>query len=111
MSLPHGFAGQGHINSLHLKLLLRQCGFQCGAAVSQLFFNGGTDFVCHLTHHGAFLRRKLPHRFQDGGQLALFAEKLYPRLLQRGKVFGILQAFQRACADRFQCGFHSDPSV
>ena len=111
VALPDGFAGQGDIDGLHFELLLGHGGLERGTAGNQLFLDGGADLIGHLAHDRALLRGELAHRLEDGGQLAFFAQELYPRFLQRGQILGILQPFQRTSADGFQCGFHSDPSI
>ena len=67
---------------------------------------GGTDGVGHLAHDGPLLRGELAHLLQDGGELALLSQQLYPQLFQSRRSRGILQGRQGLLADAFQLFFH-----
>ena len=70
--------GDGHIQHLGL-----QTGGQGGLGQGGLFFlQGGLQLGAHrigqLAHHGTLLGGELAHHFQDGGELALFAQVFHP---------------------------------
>ena len=98
--------GNGHVNGLRGQLGLQCGGMDGGFPFLQLFLNGGTDRIGHLAHDRPLLSGELAHLFQNGGELALLAQQLYPQLFQSRRSRRILQGRQGLLANAFQLFFH-----
>ena len=82
-----------------------------GLELGQLFRKGRVDhrarFIGGLSDRLALLGGKAAHPLEDGGQLALFAEVLYPDGVQCGKVGGGFKLLLGLCNDPPDCFVHT----
>ena len=102
----HGLAGNGHVDGLGLELLLERLRLECGFCLLKLFLDGGADVVGHLAHDGALLGRELAHRFQNGGQLTLFAKKTHAQRFQLVGIANGIERVERLLPDLLKLLFH-----
>ena len=102
----HGLAGDGDVDGLGLELLLERLCLEGGLCLIELLLDGGADVVCDLTHDGALLGGELAHRLEDGGQLALFAEKADAQGFQLAGIGDGVQRLERLLPDLFKLLFH-----
>ena len=77
-----------------------------GLPLLQSFLDGGADVVGQLTHDGTLFGGELAHLLQNGGELSLFAQQLYPQLFQIGGSGGLFQCVHGCLANGFQLLFH-----
>ena len=95
----HLTAGDGHIQSLILQALFQSLGFQLSRGGLDGRLQGGTDLIGQLAHGGPLLGGQLAHHFQNGGELALFAQILDAQTVQFSGGLGLLKGGQRLRTD------------
>ena len=99
------FAGQGHVQRFGDKARLLLGRFDLFFFFCDFFFDLRSDLIGDLTDDGSFLRRKLAHLLEDGGQFALFAKEAHPHGFQLGRRTGCADGFLRRLRDCFELIF------
>ena len=107
MFLAGGSGGsrKSYVNGFGSKLLFKKMLMDVFSGLGKVVFNFGADLVCKLADNGSFLCGEFSHLFENGGELAFFAEIADSEFLKSLGVFAKLKSFFRFKADLFKLLF------